>query len=69
MLRLHKQIVYCMQYGVLRRIPVSLGVGPFFCMTFISVEHFLHTLPNGGEMAFQLGLVSFVAKYAFGVMQ
>ena len=58
-----------MQHGVLGSIPVSLGVGPFFCMTFISVEHFLHMLLNGGETAFQLGLVSFVAKYAFGVMQ
>ena len=38
-------------------------------MTFISVEHFLQTLSNGRETAFQLGLVSFVAKYAFGVMQ
>ena len=58
-----------MQHGVLSSIPVSLGVGPFFCMTFVGVEHFLHMLPNSGETAFQLCLVSFVAKYAFGVTQ
>ena len=38
-------------------------------MTLISMEHFLHTLSNGGKAAFQLGLVSFIAEYALGVTQ
>ena len=56
-----------MQPGVLRSIPVSLDVGPFLCMSFIGVEHLVHKLSNGGELAFKLGLVSFAAEYTLSV--
>ena len=63
----HKQIVHRMQHGVLRSIPISLGVGPFLRVMLIRVKHFLHMLSNGGETAFQLGLVSFATEYVLGV--